>query len=278
MKKNFVVLLFCFLLFSNNSALAHHCHSHYVTYRDYYQEDIAFHNCNKHYAIKETTTYYYSNGSRYTYVYSTIYNSDGTILEAGCRNLKHYIKDGKHYFTFYKNKKYNIMDETGKYLSFKNYKNMYEINNNKLLVKLNKRYGIIDLNENIIVPIKYKSIEKVGEDLFLTKLNGYYGFINSSNKILVKNEYDSIKQIHNIYKLKQDGKFGLANSKGEMILFSNCDKIKKIGEYILVKRNKEYGVFDADGNIIADIKYRKVNFERNTLYLQDSNKNWLKIE
>ena len=68
------------------------------------------------------------------------------------------------------------------------------------------------------------------------------------------------------------------NSKGEMILFPNCDSIKKMGEYILVKRNKEYGLLDADGNIVAEIKYRKVRFERNTLYLQNFDKSWLKIE
>ena len=53
---------------------------------------------------------------------------------------------------------------------------------------------------------------------------------------------------------------------------------KKMGEYILVKRGKEYGVYDADGNVVADIKYRKVKFERNTLYLQDFNKIWSEIE
>ena len=278
MKKYFFVFICALFLFSNNQVMAHYCHSSYVTYRDYYQEEIPFHNCDRHYAIKETTVYYYSNGSRYTYTYNTIYNIDGTVLAAGCKNLKHYIKDGKHYFTFYRDKKYNIMDESGSYVSTKKYKNMYEVDNCKLLVKLDKRFGIIDLDEKIIVPIKYNLIEKVNEDLYLTKLNGFYGFINSSNEILVKNEYDSIKPIYNIYNLKREGKFGLANSKGEMILFPNCDSIKKMGEYILVKRNKEYGLLDADGNIVAEIKYRKVRFERNTLYLQNFDKSWLKIE
>lgn len=278
MKKIFLSLLLLLILGINSSAYAHHCHSYYVTYRDYFQEEIAFHNCDKHYAIKETTVYYYSNGSRYTYVYNTIFNSDGTVLESGCKNVRHYIKDGKHYFTFYKNKKYNIMDENGRYLSVKSYKNMYEVESGKLLVKLDRKYGIIDLNEQVIVPIKYKSVEKVGENLFLTKLNGYYGFLDSSNKTLLKNEYDKIKPIYNVYKLKLDGDFGMANSKGEMILYPNCESIKKMGEYILVKRGKEYGVYDVDGNVVADIKYRKVKFERNTLYLQDFDKNWIKVE
>lgn len=278
MKKISFIFLLVLLLFPNSQAMAHHCHSHYITYRDYFQEEVAFHNCDRHYALKETTVYYYSNGSRYTYVFSTILNSDGTVLESGCKNVRHYIKDGKHYFTFYKNKKYNIMDEQGKYLTLKNYKNMYEIENNKLVVKLDKRYGIIDLDEKIIVPIKYKSIEKVGEDLYLTKLNGYYGLLNSLNKIFLKNEYDKIKPVYNIFKLKRDGKFGLANSRGEMILFPNCDSIKKMGEYLLVKRGKEYGVYDADGNIVADIQYKDVKFERNTLQVKDSSKNWITIE
>lgn len=278
MKKCFICLgLFVFLL-GCDEALAHHCHYNYVTYRDYYQQEIPFHECTKHYELEETTIYYYSNGSRYTYVYSTILNSDGTVLESGCKDVRHFIQNGKHYFTFYKNKKYQIMDENGKLISTKNYKLMQEINKNKLLVKLNKKYGIIDLNDNAIIPIKYKSIKKVGDDLYLTNLNGYYGLLNSSNKVFIKSEFDKITSFHNIFKLKIDGKFGLANAKGEMILFPNCDSIKKLGEYILVKRGKEYGVFDADGTVVAEIKYRKIKFERNKLLLQNSDKTWETIE
>jgi len=281
MKKIFIILtLFCLMLISSESSVsAHHCgHHSYITFRDYYQEEINFHNCNKHYGLKETIVYYYSNGSRYTYTFSTIFNSDGTIIESGCKNLKHYIYNGKHYFTFYKNKKYNIIDENGKYLSLKKYKQMQEIEENKLLVKLDKKYGIIDLDEKIIVPIKYKSIEKIGENLYLTKLNGYFGMLNSSNKILLKNEYDKISSIYNCYKLKRAGKFGLANSKGELLFIANCNQIKKLGEYIVIKRGKEYGVLDLDGNIIAEIKYRDIKLERNTLKLQDFDKNWINIE
>ena len=69
----------------------------------------------------------------------------------------------------------------------------------------------------------------------------------------------------------------MANSKGDMILYPNCDSIKKLGEYIVVKRGKEYGIFDVDGNTIADIKYRDVKLERNSLQVKDTDKNWITI-
>ena len=60
MKKFLIFLIFIFTIIL--PVQAHHCHNHaYVTYQDFYQEELRFPNCNKHYLLKETTTYFYSN-------------------------------------------------------------------------------------------------------------------------------------------------------------------------------------------------------------------------
>ena len=279
MKKIIFLTLFCIFLNFNIVAEAHHCHSHYyVTYKDYFQEEQNFVDCEKHYVLKETTIYYYSNGTRRSYTTSTIFNNDGSIVIANCRDVKHFIHNKKHYFTFYQNKKYNIMDENGKITSVKNYKTLEEVAPNRLLVKLDKKYGIIDLNENRIVPIKYQKFKKVGEDLFLTKLNGYYGLLNSSNKILVKNEYDKISPLYDTFLLKKEGNFGLANSSGQIILQPNCNKIKKFGEYILVKQGNRYGLLSSNGDFITDIDYKKIKLERNSLFGKTNKNIWEEIK
>ena len=193
MKKFFAVLFLLFINISTNQVSAHSCSSHaYLTHTDYFQEERKFTDCKEHSILKETTVYFYSNGTRRTHTTSTIFDADGTVLESGCSNVNHIIHNKKHYFTFYKNKKYKIMDEKGNIITVKNYKKMEPLNNNRLLVKLDKKYGIIDIKENTIVPIKYKKFEQVNKNLFLTKLNGYYGLLDYSNNILVKNEYESI--------------------------------------------------------------------------------------
>ena len=275
MKRFFI----CFILMILSSIYlpseAHSCSSHYyVTYKDYYQEEQNFINCNRHSLLKETTVYYYSNGSRRTYTYSTIYNQDGSILESGCSNVKHLIYKNIHYFTFYKNGKYQVIDEKGNILTVKKYKQMKEVAPNKLLVKLEKKYGIIDLHDNIVVPIKYKKFEQVGKNLFLTKLNGYYGFTDDSNKIIVKNEYEKIKPLYETFLLKKYGKYGLVNKNGQIILQAEYDSIKKIGEYILIEKNNKYGVLDSAGNIIAEPIYKKIRLERNSLEGKLPKKTW----
>ena len=264
-KKCFVLLLFSIFLCSNSIVYAH-CHNHvYLVHKDFYQEEQNFHNCDKHYVLTETTVCYYSNGSRRTYTNSTIFNKDGSIVATNCRDVKHLIFNKKHYFTFYKNKKYNILDESGVITSVKNYKKMEEIAPNKLLVKLDKKYGIIDLKENKIVPIKYKKFEKIGDDLYLTKLNGFWGILNSSNKTILRNQYDKITPIYECFKIKRKDKYGLIDSKGNIIINAKCDSIKKIGEYIIVKLEGKFGVYDSVGNKISECIYRKIRLERNIL-------------
>lgn len=266
MKKRFICFISCILLSTNLSVEAHHCSSHYyVTYKDYFQEEHTFNNCKRHSLLKETTVYYYSNGTRRSYTTSTIFNQDGSILETGCSNVKHTIFDKKHYFTFYKNKKYQILDENGNYLSVKEYKSMQEIAPNKLLVKLDKKYGIIDLKENIITPIKYQKFEQIGKNLYLTKLNGYYGMSDDSNNIIIKNEHDSIKPLYETFVLKKYNKLGLVDKNGKTILPVEYDKIKKLGEYIIIKKDNKYGVIDSFGHIIAKPVYKKIRLERNSL-------------
>ena len=278
MKKVCLLLVLSLSLFSNTEVLAHHCHSHYyVTYKDYFQDELVFNGCDKHSVLKETTVYYYSNGTRRSYITNTIFNKDGSILASGCSDVKHLIYNKKHYFTFYKNKKYQIISEDGNLLSVKNYKEMQEISPNRLLVKLDKKWGIINLQERIIVPIKYKKFEQINNNLFLTKINGYYGMIDASNKILVRNEHEKIKPLYNTYLLKKEGKYGLTNNKGGVILDTEYDKIKKLGEYIIAKKDGKFLVLDTDGNFVKNEVFKKIKFERNTLELQREDKTWITI-
>lgn len=265
MKKSVLYLILA--IFCTTMSVQAHCHgSHnYVTHTNYFQEGHRFANCNRHSLLNETTVYYYANGSRNSYTTSTIFNQDGSILESGCYNVKHLIYNNKHYFTFYKNKKYQILDENGNYLSVKNYKFMKEVAPNKLLVKLDKKYGIIDLKENVVTPIKYKKFEQVGLNLFITQLNGYYGMCDNSNNILINNENDSIKQLYETYLIKKMGKYGLADKNGKIILPVEYDKIKKLGEYILTEKNNKYGVLDSTGTIIAEPIYKDIRLNRNSL-------------
>ena len=240
-------------------------HPVYLVKTENHTDEVKFPNCSKHYAITETTTSIYSDGTRRSFSNSTIYNSDGTVLVADCKSIKHTIFEDKHYFIIRKNDGFKILDETGEVITKRNYSGMEELEPNHILVKRDKKYGIINLSEEIIVPIKYQKFEVVNKKILIAKLNGYYGIIDTDNKILIEPDCDSVKTLYDTIVLKRYHKYGLANLSGELIYDIKYDKIKKLGEYILIKKDNKYGVLDYKGNTIGEIKYKEIKLERNKL-------------
>ena len=118
---------------------------------DYYENEEKFSNCDSHYLLTKTNINIYSNGARRVYNYHTVFNNDGSILLADCTDIQHIIHKKQHYFLFQKNGLYYIANSKGEVFAKRKYSRMYEIFDNRILVKVNKKYGIIDLDENIIV-------------------------------------------------------------------------------------------------------------------------------
>ena len=295
MKKIVLSLICCFILSANSVVFAAphngcnkagHNHYHrgssssssvYLVRKEFDEKEEFFANCDRHFLLTETTTNYFSDGTRRVYKNYTVFNTDGSTLISGATDIRHIIFENKHYFIAKKNGSYKIIKDNGTEVSHKKYTFMSEITPNKLLVKHDKKYGIIDLSEKTIVPIKYKKFERVGENLFLTNLNGYYGMMDYSNNILIRNEYDKIKPLYDTFILKYKGEYGLANADGEIVLPAKYDKIKKLGEYILVKKDNKFGVLDSSGNWISYIKYKKIKLERNILKGKLENNSWQTI-
>ena len=273
MKKLCLVLSLGFIL-SSTIAIAHpHGYYHhsgcsncvYVIRSENFQHEEKFLNCDRHYALVDTTVNYYSNGAKRSFKTYSVINEDGTTLISNCYNLKHVTQGKKHFFIAKIGKYYQILDENGIEISKRKYSYASLINQDKILVSVNKMYGVIDIKENIIVPIKYKSFEQLSSNLFKTKLNGYFGLVDSEGNILLKPEFDKIKPLYDTYVTKKAGKFGLVDFRGNTILTPDFDEIKKLGEYILVKKDKKYGVFDAQGVKLSEINHKKIKLERNEL-------------
>ncbi len=273
-----------------NSNHSHHSHTHssnhngsssnpvYLINREQRTDEIKFPECDKHYAVTETTTNYYSDGTKRIFTNSTIYNSDGSVLVENCKSVKHVIYNGSHYFLVNRNKGYQILDDKAQEITTRKYTRMEILQPDRILVRFDKKYGIIDLSEKTIVPIKYQDFEEVGHEIFLTKLNGYWGLLDIDNNQLVKNDCEKIKPAYDTFILKRYGKYGLADKNGNIILNPTYDKIKKLGEYILVKRNRMYGVLDFEGKNVSEIQYKSIKIERNTLKGLNERGVWVEIK
>ena len=272
--------LFCNADASCNCSRNHHynCpHTHstsngssqpvYLVRTEHNSSEEKFPNCAKHYMKTETTINHYSDGSRRTYINSTVYNQDGSVLASDCNKVSHVFNKNNHYFIICKNRSgCSIINSKGETLTNKNYSNIEELKENRYLVKYDKKFGIIDINENIITPVKYQKFQKISKDTFVTRLNGYYGILDIENNVLVKNDCEKIKPIHDAILIKRYGKYGLCNLEGKMLFATEFNKIKKLGEYILIEKDRKYQVLDYKGNMISDLKFKKVKLERNTLF------------
>lgn len=277
MKKKVIILSVFVFLSINTSAFAHSGHSVYLTHKEMLQSEHGFINCDRHAMVKDTTVYHYSNGTRRISSVESIINKDGSIIETGCKDLRHYTYNNKHYFSFYKHKRYQLLKEDGTKLTLKNYQAMQEVAPNRIQVKLEKKYGIIDLEEKIITPIKYKSIKQVNKNLLITELNGYYGIIDYNNKQLVKPENDKITPLFDNFKLEKKGKYGLVDENGIFIFDTVYDKIEKLDEYIIVKRDGRYAVFNSNGDRITHFIYKKIRLNRNSIEGKSEQGIWVSI-
>ena len=271
----------------HNQHSNNHSSSQPVILTDSVQEltEIKFPNCYQHYAIKDTTSDYYSDGSKKVYTKYTLYNTDGAVLAENCKDLKHIIYADRHYFIINNSEGYQLSDENAEPITERKYNYMTEAGINRLIVRSNEdsgffsngKYGIIDFAENDIVPLKYSSINPLSNDIFITKLNGYYGITDIDGNEIIPNDCDSIKNIHNALLIKRYGKYGLADRYGTVILGTNYDKIKKLGDYILVKKNDKYGVWDSNGKNISEIIYKSVKLDRNILHGKTDRDEWVDI-
>lgn len=299
MKKLVSLLLFFVTLICVNNADAacncnqhsgknHHCnHNHssssgnsqpaYVVRTEQTSSEENFPDCSKHYMKTNTTTNYYSDGTKRVYTNSTIYNKDGSVLVSDCYKISHLIDNNNHYFVICKNKGgCSIINSKGENVTTRNYSNIDVLTEQRFLVKYEKKYGIIDLKENVIVPIKYQKFKKTNQNHFITKLNGYYGILDTENNILVKNECEKIKLLYNTIILKRYGKYGLADLDGKIIYDIQYDKIKCLGEYILLRKGKQYLVLNDKGELISNQEYKKIKLVRNTLYGY-IDRTWVKV-
>lgn len=210
----------------------------------YQKTEHKFTNCDKHYILTETATNFYSDGSRRIYSNSTIFNSDGSVIEIDCKSVEHLIFNDKHYFIINKNG-YKLINDSGETLTKRNYSFMTKITPNRILVKFDKRYGIIDLSEDTIVPVKYQKMTHIGNGIFVTKLNGYYGILDKDDNILLNNNCERIKPIHDVIVIKKYGKYGIYNREDRLYLNPCMTKLKNsMNTYLLKKtKNTEYLIF-----------------------------------
>ncbi len=183
------------------------------------------------------------------------------------------VRMGDKYIFVSKNKKWGLVDFSGKLIIEPTYNSFY-LNDKILYARKNSKAGLIDLKENIILPFKYDGITILSKDYAMIKKDKIWQHINLNTKKITENikfeSYKILSSSPNIfgYSLSKEKpsyieifneNLGTAiiNIKGKIIVPFGTFTPTKLKNAFLVydfKRAK-IGFYGLDGKLIEPIIY-----------------------
>ncbi len=199
------------------------------------------------------------------------------------------------YNLIYENKKYGVIDETGKIVVEPKYDIIQIPNPSKPVFICMHDYNVtlqqyeieVFNNKNEKIYTEYDSVQALPTEstwdgipfeksVLKYKKDNKYGLISLENKVITDPIYDSIKAIN--YKegmllVEQDKKFGAVNIKGKIIIKTEYDEIKidnyynsetmyKASGFIVKKKNENnygYGYINSKGKFLLKPEYTEIS-------------------
>lgn len=194
-------------------------------------------------------------------------------------------KDNIGNYIFVADKKYGIIDHSGRILIEAKYKHLSHLAGELYIAGITKEgnhnntYGIVDIEDTIILPFDYSTIRPyrgmipnsrcLNDDEYITEQeilaegdhwyvykNGY-GLIDRNGNICIPSEYDDIQKFDNGFYIKSNNKYGVVDSEYTIISEPKYSSIKSIGNGLwkvsivtcqTYAREKEvYGILDSHG-------------------------------
>lgn len=173
-----------------------------------------------------------------------------------------------------KNKKYGLVDLSGKEILPIEYDEITLLEENSLLLEKDELFGICDYEGNIIIKPEYIEIQGIANDY----RNGYitvdkgnlYGIIDFNKSIIFDNKYLDIKSVYSSskYAVKIDKKYQIVDRQGKIISKLEFDDVKDIdGEQIIYKEKNKYGISNINGEKIIPAEYEDIMFINNNYFI-----------
>lgn len=163
------------------------------------------------------------------------------------------------------NKKYGILDQTGKLILDLNYDEISQTLVNELVgVKSRGKYGIFSLKtKRLEISEKYTYAPEFIYNVAVVHENGKYGLLGTHLKTILPPQYDSIGTISKkIVVVGNENKYGYLNLQGKIVVPLIYDKIEdnpyRFEDRIRVRLGDKWGVIDPKGEKITDFVYDEI--------------------
>lgn len=168
-------------------------------------------------------------------------------------------------------------------------------NGNYIFVK-DKKYGIINHSGKTIIEAKYQYLSHLAEELYIAGIikegdhKNTYGIIDIDDKTILTFEYSTIKPYGgkiprsfwswdneyvtehvempeevNLWYIQKNG-YGLIDRKGNVCIQPIYEDIQSIDRCFFVKENNKYGIISSDYNLVCNPKYSAISSIGNGLW------------
>lgn len=161
------------------------------------------------------------------------------------------------YMVIKKNKKYGIINTSGKYIKSPNYDLIKKINSKMYFLKNNNELSIYNIKLDKELKIDYFSY--IGNKLYKASLNKKYGIIDENLNIKIDMINDEIYSNNkNILVLNEKEKYLLDKNLNRKILNNDYSNIQLgPGDYLYINQDNKYGIIDFNEAIKILPKYDK---------------------
>lgn len=162
------------------------------------------------------------------------------------------------YIVIKKNKKYGIINTSGKYIKSPNYDLIKKINSKMYFLKNNNELSIYNIKLDKELKIDYFSY--IGNKLYKASLNNKYGIIDENLNIKIDMINDEIYSNNkNILVLNEKEKYLLDKNFNKKILKNYYSNIQLgIGNYLYINSDNKYGIIDFDEIVKISPKYNEL--------------------
>lgn len=179
------------------------------------------------------------------------------------KSIDHLVsKDKNGNYIFVSDKKYGIINHSGKTIIEAKYQYLFHLANKLYIAGITKEgdhkntYGIIDIEDKTILAFEYSTIKPYGGKI----PRSYWSW----NDEYVTEQVEMPEEVQHWY-VRKNG-YGLINRNGDICIPSEYNDIQKFDNGFFVNINDKYGVIDSDYAIICEPKYSSIKSIGNGLW------------
>ncbi|MCH2042722.1 MAG: WG repeat-containing protein [Saprospiraceae bacterium] len=197
------------------------------------------------------------------------------IIQLGILLVLPALNAQQSFFPIKKNKKWGLINQTGKLIMEPIYESISSFNQNGwAIAQKDGRLGILDTNAQEVIPCQYDLLEILNDTLLSVKDAEGWKIISDENKVYIRNLSGSVKVEGNGYiSFERATGRGLAHIK-KGILIDAIYESYEVDEFYIKTWDTNYkmGLYNIDGQKILEPIYKEIRFVDKIIFVREKYK------